>query len=73
MREPQRETMSVRDLADRMGRSEASIRAALARKDSWLPPAKKLGGRIVWQRDEVEAFLQTALKPYRVDEAPKQS
>jgi predicted DNA-binding transcriptional regulator AlpA len=52
------DVLYVPELARKLGRTEASIRSAVARGADWLPPRLTMGERLAWRRETVEAFLK---------------
>lgn len=52
------QVLYVAELAKLLGRTEASIRSAVARGADWLPPRITMGERLAWRRETVEAFLK---------------
>lgn len=54
----QKQVLNVAEVAAVFGRTEASIRHALARRALWLPPAFKMGSRWGWRRKDVDDHLR---------------
>jgi hypothetical protein len=52
----------VADLAKKLGRTEAAIRAGVNRDADWLPPRLK-GHRLAWRTVTVDAFLAAQERP----------
>lgn len=50
--------MFVRDVAERLGRSEAQVRWMV--HSSKLPKPAKIAGRICWKSSTIEAFIDAA-------------
>lgn len=53
----QADVLHVPQMARKLGRTEASIRTAVNRGDTWLPPPFRQGRRICWRAVDVDAFL----------------
>lgn len=51
------DVLYIADMARKLGRTEAAIRAAVNRDVDWLPPSFKMGRRIAWRTTTVDAFL----------------
>lgn len=47
----------VADMAKKYGKTESAIRQAVLRGDDWVPQPFRVGKRMAWRRDDVEAFL----------------
>lgn len=52
------DVLYVADLAKKLGRTEAAIRAAINRSAEWLPKPFPMGRRLAWRREDVDAFLK---------------
>lgn len=52
-----RDVYYIDDMALRLGKSIEAVRQAVWRGDEWLPPHTKLGGRVVFKREEYEKWL----------------
>lgn len=50
--------MFIREVADRLGRSEAQVRWML--HQGTAPRPAKIAGRLVWKESQVEAFIEKA-------------
>lgn len=51
------DVLYIADMARKLGRTEAAIRAAVNRDVDWLPKSFKMGRRIAWRSSTVDAFL----------------
>lgn len=58
----QPEVLYVPQLAAKLGRTEAAIRAAVNRGADWLPPSFPMGRRLAWRAVDVDAFLRERAK-----------
>jgi len=56
------DVLYVADLARKLGRTEAAIRAGLSRGVDWIPPAFPMGRRLAWRPSDVDAFLAKRAK-----------
>lgn len=50
----------IRDVADRLGRSEAQVRWML--HQGTAPKPAKIAGRLVWKESQIEAFIDAAFE-----------
>lgn len=62
MTQQQTDVLYVADLAKKLGRTEAAIRAAVNRGADWLPPSFPMGRRLAWRREDVDRFLAEQAK-----------
>lgn len=51
------DVLYVPDLARKLGKTEAAVRAAAQRKSASVPPAFRLGGKLAWRPQKVDAWL----------------
>jgi predicted DNA-binding transcriptional regulator AlpA len=51
------EILYVKDMARKLGKTEASIRAAINRGADWIPAPFPMGRRLAWRLVDVDAFL----------------
>lgn len=58
----QSDVLYVHDLAKKLGRTEAAIRAAVNRGADWLPPSFPMGRRLAWRSVDVDSFLKERSK-----------
>lgn len=56
------DVLYVADLAKKLGRTEAAIRAAVNRGADWLPPSFTMGRRLAWRTADVDKFLAQRAK-----------
>lgn len=56
------DVLYVPDLAQKLGRTDAAIRAAVNRGADWLPPSFPMGRRLAWRRADVDSFLAAQAK-----------
>lgn len=52
----------VAQMAERLGRTKAAIRAGHRRGVDWLPPAFRMGRLLAWRPADVDAFLKARAK-----------
>lgn len=58
----QPEVLYVPQLAAKLGRTDAAIRAAVNRGADWLPPPFTMGRRLAWRSVDVDKFLADRAK-----------
>lgn len=51
------ELLYIPQMAARMGRTEAAIRAGVQRNAKWLPPSFKSGAKIAWRKSTADQFF----------------
>lgn len=56
------DVLYIADLAAKIGRTEAAVRAAIYRGSKDLPRPFKLGGRHAWRTADVDAWLEQRAK-----------
>lgn len=56
------DVLYVPQLAKKLGRTEAAIRAGVNRAADWIPPSFPMGRRIAWRREDVDSFLAKRAK-----------
>lgn len=47
----------VEDVARRLGKSEAAIRSAVQRGAPWLPKPHRIGRKLAWKPDAIDAIV----------------
>jgi len=58
----QADVLYVPELAAKLGRSEAAVRMAVARRSDSVPRPFYLGRRIAWRREDVDGWLAKKAK-----------
>ncbi len=48
----------VKDIADKLGTTEAAVRSRVQRRDGSIPPFFWMGKRIVWRVETVDQWLK---------------
>jgi predicted DNA-binding transcriptional regulator AlpA len=48
----------VKDIADKLGTTEAAVRSRVQRRDGSIPPFFWLGRRVVWRTETVDQWLK---------------
>lgn len=51
------EVLFVPDLARKLGKTDAAIRAAAQRKSDAIPPPFRMGRKLAWRANKVDAWL----------------
>ncbi len=62
---PQRNYLFLNELAERRGVNKFTVYHWLREHPERLPDAYRLGGRVVFKLDDVEAWVAAGLTPYR--------
>lgn len=56
------DVLYIAQLAQRLGKTDAAVRAGLQRKADWVPPSFKMGSRHAWRPADVDRFLAAKAK-----------